>query len=120
MKKEEDDNSFRGHLNAKLRNKTFREAYEHYYSILKIGIQIRDLRESAGLTQKMLAQRLGVSQQVIARLESGEANNPTVTTLERIAEATGHRLRFQFEPARRKRPPGRAIVRRGRVKPTGH
>jgi ribosome-binding protein aMBF1 (putative translation factor) len=107
MKKDEIDNSFKGYLDAKLKNKTFREAYEHYHDILKIGLKIRDLRETAGLTQKVLAQRLGVSQQVIARLESGEADNPTVTTLERIAVATGHRLRFKFEPERRKSPRGR-------------
>jgi ribosome-binding protein aMBF1 (putative translation factor) len=119
MKKDETDNSFKGYLDAKLKNKTFREAYEHYHDILKIGLQIRDLRETAGLTQKVLAQRLGVTQQVIARLESGEADNPTVTTLERIAEATGHRLRFKFEPARRKSPPGRGGARRARVSPAG-
>ena len=66
-----------------------------------------------------VAQRLGVSQQVIARLESGEADNPTVTTLERIAVATGHRLRFKFEPARGKSPPGRDGARRARVRPAG-
>jgi transcriptional regulator with XRE-family HTH domain len=119
MKKDETDNGFKGYLDAKLKNKTFREAYEHYHDILKIGLQIRDLRETAGLTQKALAQRLGVSQQVIARLESGEADNPTVTTLERIAEATGHRLRFKFEPARRKSPPTLGDARRARIRPAG-
>ena len=119
MKKDEIDNSFNGYLDAKLKNKTFREAYEHYHDILKIGLKIRDLRETAGLTQKVLAQRLGVSQQVIARLESGEADNPTVTTLERIAVATGNRLRFKFEPARRKSPAGRDGARRARVRPAG-
>jgi DNA-binding XRE family transcriptional regulator len=119
MKKDETDNSFQGYLDTKLKNKTFREAYEHYHDILKIGLQIRDLRETAGLTQKALAQRLGVTQQVIARLESGEADNPTVTTLERIAEATGHRLRFKFEPARRKSPSARGKARTARARPAG-
>lgn len=119
MKKEEKDNTFKGYLDAKLKNKTFREAYEHYRDVLDIGLQIRDLRETAGLTQKELAESLGVSQQVIARLESGDANNPTVTTLERIAKATGHRLRFKFEPTRSKRPPGRGGARRARTRTPG-
>ena len=97
MKKEDKDNTFKSYLAGKLKNKTFREAYEHYHDVLAIGLKIRDLRESAGLTQKQLAHRMGVSQQVIARLESGEADNPTVGTLERIAKATGHRLHVQFE-----------------------
>lgn len=118
MKKTTADNTFRGYLEAKLENKSFREAFEHYHDALKIGMQIRELRETAGLTQKALAERLGVSQQVIARLESGEADNPTVTTLERIAKATGHRLRFRFERTRTQRvknPPGRDGARRARA-----
>jgi transcriptional regulator with XRE-family HTH domain len=72
------------------------------FKVLEIGLRIRELRETAGFTQKKLAECLGVSQQVIARLESGDANNPTLATLERIAKATGHRLRFKFEPMRKK------------------
>jgi ribosome-binding protein aMBF1 (putative translation factor) len=101
LKRRKKGSTFQGYLDAKLKNKTFREAYEHYHDVLEIGLRIRELREAAGLTQKELAGSLGVSQQVIARLESGDANNPTVTTLERIAKATGHRLRFRFEPAPR-------------------
>jgi ribosome-binding protein aMBF1 (putative translation factor) len=119
MKKEDKDNTFKGYLDAKLTNKSFREAYEHYRDVLEIGQQIRNLREAAGLTQKKLAENLGVSQQVIARLENGDANNPTVTTLERIANATGHRLRFKFEPTRSKIPPGRSGAKRARVGPAG-
>ncbi|MDQ3003553.1 MAG: helix-turn-helix domain-containing protein [Fibrobacterota bacterium] len=119
VKKEEKDNTFKGYLDTKLKNKSFREAYEHYRDVLDIGLQIRDLREAAGLTQKKLAESMGVSQQVIARLENGVANNPTVTTLERIAKAMGHRLRFKFEPTRSKAPPGRGGARRARVSPNG-
>jgi transcriptional regulator with XRE-family HTH domain len=116
MKKESKDNSFSGYLDSKLKNKSFREAYEHYRDVIDIGLQIRDLRESAGLTQKKLAESLGVSQQVIARLENGDANNPTVSTLERIANATGHRLRFKFEPTSNKRPSSRGATRKARGK----
>lgn len=109
MKKE--NNTFKGYLAGQLKNKAFREAYEHYRHGLDIGFQIRSLRETAGLTQKRLADRMGVSQQVIARLESGEADNPTVGTLERIAQATGYRLSFRFEKARKKSPASQGIPR---------
>lgn len=111
MKKENKDNSFRGYLEEKLKDKTFREAYEHYRDALTVGMKIRDLRENAGLTQKQLADRMGVSQQVIARLESGEADNPTVSTLERIAKATGHRLQVRFERTARSAPVQRSRAR---------
>lgn len=87
---------FRQSLNKKLRNKTFKEAYEHYYSTLSIGLKIREIRREAGLTQKEVADRMGVSQQVISRLEKGEVDNPTVDTLIRIADVVGKKLNVEF------------------------
>jgi len=52
---------------------------------------IRDARKRAGLTQAELAERAGVTQSVIARLERG-GGNPTFLTLERVLHAAGHRL----------------------------
>jgi transcriptional regulator with XRE-family HTH domain len=46
----------------------------------------------AGLTQAELAERAGVTQSVIARLERG--GNPTFLTLERVLHAAGHRLQL--------------------------
>lgn len=54
-------------------------------------------RAEAGLTQEQLAARMHTTQAVIARLESGRAK-PSTRTLERLAEATGTRLRIRFEP----------------------
>jgi transcriptional regulator with XRE-family HTH domain len=52
---------------------------------------IRNARTRSGITQTELARRLGTTQSAVARLESPSAN-PTVTTLERVLAATGHRL----------------------------
>jgi transcriptional regulator with XRE-family HTH domain len=52
---------------------------------------VRDARRRAGLTQAQLAERLGVSQVAVARLEKAGAN-PTVDTLARALWATGSRL----------------------------
>ena len=54
-------------------------------------------RAAAGLTQEQLAQRMHTTQAVIARLESGRVK-PSTRTLERLAAATGMRLRITFEP----------------------
>jgi len=97
MKKKQ--NTFKDYLQGKLKSKTFGEAYEHYSNVLEIGLQVRSLREKAGLTQTELAKRLRISQQVISRIESGESDNPTVSILERIAKATGHQLSLKFKPA---------------------
>jgi transcriptional regulator with XRE-family HTH domain len=56
-----------------------------------------EARVRAGLTQEQLAQRMDTTQSVIARLESGRVR-PSTQTLERLAAATGTRLKISFEP----------------------
>ena len=51
-----------------------------------IARQIRQLRESRGMSQEELAKGLDTSQGSIARLENPRRCNPTTTTLVRIAE----------------------------------
>ena len=55
-------------------------------------------RTRAGLTQEQLARRMKTTQSTVARLESGRAV-PSGRTLQRIAEATGSRLKISFEHA---------------------
>jgi len=52
---------------------------------------LRRARESAGLTQRALATRLGVPQPSVARIESG-AVVPRVDTLERLLSVCGATL----------------------------
>ena len=54
-------------------------------------------RTTANLTQAQLADRLKTDQGNIARLERGRTL-ATLRTLQRIAEATGHRLSVEFVP----------------------
>jgi transcriptional regulator with XRE-family HTH domain len=60
---------------------------------------IRNARTDAGLTQAQLAQRAGLTQSAIARLERGGAN-PTIATLDNVIAASGHRLVLAAEPHR--------------------
>lgn len=55
--------------------------------------QLFGLREAHNLTQEQVADRMGVSQSVIARLE-GYDSNPTLSTLRRYALAVGALLEF--------------------------
>lgn len=47
---------------------------------------IRKFRKEAGLTQKALAGKSGLSFSMISKLESGEQTNPSFETLRRIAD----------------------------------
>jgi ribosome-binding protein aMBF1 (putative translation factor) len=55
-------------------------------------------RAHSGLTQEEIARRMGTTQSVVARLESGRSM-PSTRTLKKYAEATGMKLVIRFEPA---------------------
>ena len=76
----------------------FREAYEALAEEFALAAQVIEARARAGLTQAELAERMGTSQSAVARLESGTAR-PSVATLEKLAEATGSKLRIALEAA---------------------
>ena len=57
-------------------------------------------RAEADMTQEQVAQAMGTTQAVVARLESGKVL-PSTRTLERFAKATHSRLRITFEPQRK-------------------
>jgi ribosome-binding protein aMBF1 (putative translation factor) len=74
----------------------FREAYEALEAEFALATQVIEARARAGITQAELAERMGTSQSAVARLESGKAH-PSVATLEKLAEATGSKLRIVLE-----------------------
>jgi ribosome-binding protein aMBF1 (putative translation factor) len=65
---------------------------------LRIAEQIYELRTSADLSQKELAQRVGTTQSVISRLEDADYDGHSLAMLERIAHALGHRVCIHFVP----------------------
>jgi len=66
----------------------FEAAYEQTFGV---GERIARRREQLGLTQQQVAERAGVRQAEISRIERGKAN-PTQTTLEKIAAALDAQL----------------------------
>jgi ribosome-binding protein aMBF1 (putative translation factor) len=83
-----------------MKNDDYRTAIEDLAPEFALARAVIDARVKAGLTQEQLAQRMATTQSVIARLESGRTR-PSTQTLERLATATGTRLRITFEPAAR-------------------
>ncbi|HEV8031339.1 MAG TPA: helix-turn-helix transcriptional regulator [Stellaceae bacterium] len=73
------------------------EAYDALEDEFSLAAALIEARARAGLTQQQLADRMHTTQAVIARLESGRVK-PSTRTLERLAAATGMRLRISFEP----------------------
>jgi transcriptional regulator with XRE-family HTH domain len=70
------------------------------------GARLKELREAAGLTQKALAEKVGMALRSISRFETGE-REPEWSGVQALAEALGvDCLAFAQEPADRP-PPGR-------------
>jgi DNA-binding XRE family transcriptional regulator len=61
----------------------------------KMASVLIEARTKAGLTQEQLAERMGMKQASIARIESGK-NNPSIKTLQKYAQATGHELQIEM------------------------
>lgn len=74
------------------------ELYEEYkalepeYEIIK---QILKARSELNLTQKELAERIGIKQSNISRLESGNYN-PSLDFLKKVAKGLGKELHIEF------------------------
>ncbi len=75
----------------KKRDQKFAKGFDEGYEQFKIGVMLRHARESAGLTQEDLAQRLKTRKTAISRIEN-HAEDIKLSTLERFAEALGKKL----------------------------
>jgi HTH-type transcriptional regulator/antitoxin HipB len=72
-------------------DKEFSNGFDEGYEQFKIGIVLRQARESAGLTQEELALRLKTKKTAISRIEN-HAEDIKLSTLDRVAKALGRRL----------------------------
>lgn len=61
-----------------------------------IGQQIRERRKDLKINQAKLAQLSGIGLNSLSRLESGKGN-PTLESLQKIAEVLGFELKFVIE-----------------------
>jgi ribosome-binding protein aMBF1 (putative translation factor) len=82
---------------AWLKDADFRAEYRALEEEFALASALIAARSRSGMTQEQVAQAMGTTQAVIARLEGGRVK-PSTRTLERFAKATGTRLRISFEP----------------------
>ena len=87
------------------KNPEFRAAYDALEDEFALAGALIKARGEADMTQEQVAQAMGTTQAVVARLESGRVM-PSTRTLSRYAAATGTKLRVSFEPNKPK-PPSR-------------
>ena len=84
-------------LEEELKNPEFQKEWnvlEPEFNIIQAMI---DARKNSHLTQKELAQKTGINQADISKLENGNAN-PTLSLLQRLAEGMDMQLKLEFIP----------------------
>ena len=86
-------------LDEKLMSPKFRRGYQVEYAKVLLTQKISEMRKRSNINQKDLANRLGISQQVVSRIETGENGNLTIDTLTRLARALGHKVKISFHKA---------------------
>ena len=76
-------------------DKAFADGYDEGYEQFKIGLVLKEARESAGLTQEELARRLKTKKTAISRIEN-HIEDIKLSTLEKVAHALGRRLEVKI------------------------
>ena len=66
---------------------------------LEVAYRLIALRQELGLTQSQLADKIGISQQALARLESLNYKGHSLQSLNKIARACGKKLQINFVKA---------------------
>lgn len=86
-----------------LANPEVRAEYERLGPIYELVGALVEARHEAGLTQGQLAEKMGTTQSVVARVESAR-HMPTFDLVSRYAEAIGFKVNVSLVPAKRSQP----------------
>ena len=92
---------FRKYLGKQLENPEFKKEWDDLESEFNIIKALIDARKSCNLTQKELAERTGIDQSDISKIETGNAN-PALSTLKRLAAGMDMVLKLEFIPKYKK------------------
>ena len=87
---------FNDFLNEQLQDAEFKAEWDALQPERAIIQAMVDARKETGLTQKQLAEKSGISQGDISKLENGNAN-PSLRTLQPLAAGVGKTLHITFQ-----------------------
>ena len=88
---------FDTYLQEQLKDPEFSSEYDALEPEFAIMRAMVNARKNTGMTQKQLAEKTGINQADISKLEHG-SGNPSLRTLQRLAAGMGMRLKLEFEP----------------------
>ncbi len=76
-------------------DKEFAEGYDEGFENFKIGVMLRQARESEGITQEEIARKLNTKKSAISRIEN-HSEDIRLSTLRKYAEALGKEIRLEI------------------------
>ena len=82
----------------------FRRVYAEEAAKKELWLQLVEARQAAGLTQAQMAERLGVSQSQVAKIEKRGYEAYTLTTLRRYVQALGDDFTLEVRVRHAPRP----------------
>lgn len=88
---------FRNYLQQQMEDPEFKKEWQSMQPELNIIQAMIDARKACNMTQKELAERTGIDQSDISKIETGNAN-PALSTLKRLAEGMDMVLKLEFIP----------------------
>ena len=89
--------SLKKYKEMQMENPEFVKEYESIQPEMDVIRAIVEARTSQNITQKELAERTGINQADISKLENG-TRNPSVNLLKRLADGMGMVLKIEFVP----------------------
>lgn len=89
--------SLKQYKEMQMENPEFAKEYESIQPEMDVIRAIIEARTSQNITQKELAERTGINQADISKLENG-TRNPSVNLLKRLADGMGMVLKIEFVP----------------------
>lgn len=89
--------SYENFVADKLKDPIFKAEYDALESEFAIIHAMVEARKKSGITQKELAEKTGIAQGDISKIERGNAN-PSLNTLKRLATGMDMNLRLVFSP----------------------
>lgn len=88
-------NDLRKYLERQMNDPAFRAEREATRTEFEVARALIEARLSSNMTQKELAERSGIRQSNISRIENGTCS-PTVATLQVLASGLGKKLSISF------------------------
>lgn len=90
--------TFDNYLKEQLKDPEIKTEWDRLEPEFQIVRALIKIRAEKHISQKQLAELTGINQADISRIENGNAN-PSLRTLQRLANGLGMKLKLEFVPA---------------------